>query len=171
MLGLDEPIAVDDETRRWMLVKHYCYDHSMTPPDKSVVTASFVFVGYEYWEKISEDRERYDTAKQSLADAVIDRLEKRFPGIRERIEVVDVATPVTYEGYTGNWRGSYMGWKGFPSASGKGMSRALPGLGNFYMAGQWVFPGGGVSSATASGRHLIQVICKKDKMRFKVATP
>ena len=133
--------------------------------------ATFLFVGYEYWKKLYEDRERYKAEKQALADAVIDRLEKRFPGIVEQIEVVDVATPVTYERYTGNWRGSYMGWGNMTATAGKLMSRTLPGLGSFYMAGHWVFPGMGVPGAITSGRHVMQVICQKDKRRFTATVP
>ena len=120
---------------------------------------------YEYMKK------RYKAEKQSLADAVIDQLEKRFPGIKGEIEVVDVATPVTYERYTGNWQGSYMGWANTTETMGKSMSRTLPGLRNFYMAGQWVFMGGGVPGAVMSGRHLMQIICKKDKIRFTTTVP
>jgi phytoene dehydrogenase-like protein len=109
--------------------------------------------------------------KQALADAVIARLEKRFPGIVDQIEVVDVATPVTYERYTGNWQGSYMGWADTTETMLKTMDRTLPGLGHFYMAGQWVHPGGGVPGAVTSGRHVMQVICKKDKKPFVTTVP
>ena len=73
----------------------------------------------------------------------------------------DVATPVTWERYTGNWQGSMEGWlmtrKTFPPFR---MSKTLPGLKSFYMAGQWVEPGGGVPTAAMSGRNVIQIICK-----------
>jgi phytoene dehydrogenase-like protein len=171
ILELEEPLQVGDQARRWLPIRHYCYDPSMAPAGKSVVIASFMFVHYAYWKVLYEDRERYKAEKQALADAVIDRLEVRFPGIKEQIEVVDVATPVTYERYTGNWRGSYMGWRITPATAGTWMSRTLPGLGSFYMAGQWVFIGGGVSGATASGRHVMQVICKQDKRPFVTTVP
>jgi phytoene dehydrogenase-like protein len=32
-------------------------------------------------------------------------------------------------------------------------------LERFYMAGQWVEPGGGVPLATMSGRHVVEIIC------------
>ena len=103
---------------------------------------------------------------------MIDQLEKRFLGIKDNIEVVDVATPVTYERYTGNWQGSHMGWGNTTETMGsKPMSRTLPGLGNFYMAGQWVYIGGGVPGAVASGRQTIQLICSKDKKKFVTNTP
>ena len=115
--------------------------------------------------------ERCKVEKQTLANAVIDRLEKRFPGIKEQIEVVDVASPVTYERYTGNWQGSYEGWADTTETMGKNMSRTLPGLCSFYMAGQWVYPGGGVPGSVISGRHMMQVICNSDKKSIVTSTP
>ncbi len=172
ILPFDKPIKVGDVTRDWVHLRHYCYDPTMAPAGKSVIAASFIFLNYKYWKELYEDRERYKAEKQGVADAIIDQLEKRFPGIKDDIEVVDVATPVTYERYTGNWQGSYMGWAQTTKTVGsKPMSRTLPGLDNFYMAGQWVFMGGGVPGSVMSGRNLIQIICKKDKKKFITSTP
>jgi len=38
---------------------------------------------------------------------------------------------------------------------------------SFYMAGQWVEPGGGIPGVAASGRNVIQLICKQDKKSFR----
>ncbi len=170
-LPFRKPIKVGDQVREAVHVKHYCYDPSLSPPGGSVLTASFFFLKYDYWKKLYENRERYDAQKKALAEIVIDRIEERFPGIKENIEVIDVATPVTYERYTGNWQGSYMGWLYPVDGSMKPMKKTLPGLEGFYMAGQWVFPGGGIPGAVMSGRHLIQIICKKEKRRFKTSVP
>ncbi|MGA1793814.1 MAG: phytoene desaturase family protein [Thermoplasmatota archaeon] len=170
-LPLEEPIKVGDQMRSSVHVKHFCYDPTMAPKGRSALTASFFFLNYYHWKKLYEDRERYDAEKKKLADIVIERLEKRFPGIKDQIEVVDVATPVTYERYTGNWQGSYMGWMHPTNRKIEFMKRTLPGLNDFYMAGQWVFMGGGVPGAIMSGRHLIQIICKKDKKKFKTSVP
>ena len=51
------------------------------------------------------------------------------------------------------------------------MSKTLPGLDNFYMAGQWVEPGGGLPTAAMSGRNVTQIVCKKDKRRFETTMP
>ena len=47
-----------------------------------------------------------------------------------------------------------------------GMSKTLPGLKNFYMAGQWVEPGGSVPLAAQSARNVIQLICHADGREF-----
>jgi phytoene dehydrogenase-like protein len=52
-----------------------------------------------------------------------------------------------------------------------GVSKTLPGLEDFYMAGQWVEPGGTVSMAAASGKNAIQTICARDGKQFEVTMP
>jgi phytoene dehydrogenase-like protein len=110
-----------------------------------------------------------------LTESGIDRLEKRFSGISDQIEAVDVATPMTYERYTGNWQGSMEGWlittKTMSMSMRGGMDKTLPGLDNFYMAGQWVEPGGGVPTAAMPGRRVSQMICKQDKKPFEARVP
>jgi phytoene dehydrogenase-like protein len=51
------------------------------------------------------------------------------------------------------------------------MSKTLPGLDNFHMAGQWVEPGGSLPVTAMSGRNVRQVICKQDKKEFVASTP
>ena len=51
------------------------------------------------------------------------------------------------------------------------MSKTLPGLDNFHMAGQWVEPGGSLLVTAMSGRNVRQVICKQDKKEFVASTP
>ena len=101
-------------------------------------------------------------------------LERRLPGISGQVEVVDVSTPMTVERYTGNWQGSQEGWLVTTDTimmMGRGMDKTLPGLTNFYMAGQWVEPGGGVSAAALSGWRVIRMLCKKDRKKFNTSLP
>jgi phytoene dehydrogenase-like protein len=85
-----------------------------------------------------------------------------------------VATPLSYERYTGNWQGSTTGW--LPTRQTMlmlllGVSKTLPGLQNFYLAGQWVEPGGSLPLAAASGRNAIHTICHQDGKPFVTTTP
>jgi len=155
-------------------VKHYCYDPTLAPPGKSILVVMFES-DYDYWQAIHKDEERYDAEKKDIALKVMARLEKRFPPITGQIEVVDVATPMTYERYTGNWQGSMEGWllttETIGAAMGRGMEQTLPGLRDFYMAGQWVEPGGGVPAGPISARRLMRRVCKEDGKRFVTSMP
>ena len=171
---LAEPITIAGEVRGRMAMRHFSHDPTMAPPGKSVIIVTFGS-NYDYWKELYLDRERYDAEKKDIAIKVIGQLEERFPGISEQVEVVDVATPMTYERYTGNWQGSMEGWlittETMSMTMGKGMDKTLPGLEDFYMAGQWVEPGGGLPPAATSGRDAIQMICKRDGQRFVALVP
>ena len=58
-----------------------------------------------------------------------------------------------------SWRGAYEGWLPTPDAFFGHVRKTLPGLGRFYMAGQWLEPGGGVPTAMLSGRQAVQLLC------------
>ena len=122
---------------------------------------------------MSGEPERYEVEKQDIAIKAIEQLETRFPGIADQVEVVDVATPLTYERYTGNWQGSIMGWRATATTmmSVRGIDKTLPGLENLYMAGQWVEPGGGVPTAAMSGRNVVRTICQRDGRPFVTVVP
>ena len=81
----DKPINVGNEIRSRAHLRHYCYDSTMAPSGKSVVTVSFLGVNHEYWKKLYKDRQHYKAEKQSLADAMIDKTlfslsnEKKLP--------------------------------------------------------------------------------------------
>jgi len=164
---LPEPITIAGEDHHQIGVKHYCFDPSLAPPGKSVVEV-MLSSRYSYWQRIY-GRKPYDMEQIQVEDIVIDYLERLYPGIRDQIEVVDVATPLSYERYTGNWMGSTCGWlltKDTMLMMIQGIDKTLPDLENFYMAGQWVEPGGSVPTAAMSGRNAIQLICHKDDSTF-----
>lgn len=161
---LDEEILVAGKSRKVFGFTHYSFDPTLAPAGKSAMIVIFGS-DYDYWQRIA-DKGEYEAEKQNIADQVIETLEKRFPGIKNQIEVIDVATPLTFKRYTGNYQGSMEGWLLTTRTMGKNFSKILPGLKNFYMIGQWVQPGGGVPPAAKCGRDVVQIICKKDKKKF-----
>ena len=167
---LDKPVTVAGQELKRLPVHIYNFDPSLAPKGKTSLRVK-LNSDYDYWKKLREDPERYKAEKEQIADNVIALLDQRFPGLADQVEMHDVATPITFERYTGNWRGSYMGWADTPGTQGMRMSKTLPGLGNFYMAGQWVDPPGGTVGAAMSGRYVTQIICKNDKRRFVTSTP
>ena len=166
---LKEPVKIGDLMRDKLSVHIFNHDPTLAPSGKCAVTLMFNS-GYEYWKNISVDKTAYMKEKDEIGIKVVELMEQRFPGIKSQIEVIDVATPLTFERYTGNWKGSFEGWLITPENSKvlmKPMSQLVSGLSNFYMCGQWVEPGGGLPTAVMSGRRLVKRICKEDGKRFK----
>jgi len=149
-------------------VMNYCYDSTMAPEGKSVMVMRFESP-WDNWKDIGP--EDYRKEKEKIGQDAKAILEKHYPGISECIEITDVATPVTDVKYTGVWKGSYEGF--LPSSKNlmANIDPKIPGLGKFYMAGQWLFPGGGLPPAGQSGKWAIQYICKEEKKRFVTKLP
>jgi phytoene dehydrogenase-like protein len=169
---LDEPVLLAGEEHHEIGVKHYCFDQSLSPQGKSVVEL-IVRTNYAYWQRIY-GRRIYDTEQSQVSDIIIEYLEQWYPGIKGDIEFVDEATPLSYERYTGNWMGATTGWlltrETIPMMI-LGVPKTLPDLENFYMAGQWVEPGGTVTLSAASGKTVMQMICAEDGKDFSATFP
>jgi len=157
----------------WLLVKDYSFDPSFAPPGKAVVTAGFESADYSYWGKLSENKDKYAEAKEKIVGEIVEEIEKFYPGFKSAIEVTDVATPITYNNYTGNWKGTFMTWIITPDMQKKfrTIPKTLPGLDNFWLTGMWVQPPGGIPAAALSSKHVLQMLCKKDKKQFRSTVP
>ena len=169
---LPEPMTLADGTRfEWMEAHIYNYDPTLAPSGKTAVTVTLYTRNHAYWTELRDrDRPAYRATKDELARQVIDRLDARLGEIKDKVEVVDVATPATFIRYTHNWQGSYQGW--YPShdlLTAKPLSKTLLGLDRFYMIGQWVEPGGGLPIVAQAGRNVAQMICKRDGRRFQTS--
>ncbi len=165
-VALDEPLIVADKPVKRLEYTIYNFDPSLAPEGKTVITF-MITTSYDWWKALSAEPERYEAEKQRVALEVIQRMDRIFPGIAGQVEMADVATPLTFEHYTGNWQGSFEGWMPTPKTIMARPEYTLPGLENFYMVGQWVQPGGGLPSGVMTGRAVVQAICKKDKRKFK----
>jgi phytoene dehydrogenase-like protein len=115
---------------------------------------------WDHWRTLRDDMPAYEAEKARIADEVIGRLERHYPGIASQVEVTDVATPYTTWRYTLNDRGAYEGWLPTARQMMSALPRTLPGLGRFAMAGQWVMPGGGVPTCIASGRDAVRILLR-----------
>lgn len=169
-VALKEPLTIGGRNQKIMTFFFYNFDTTLAPKGKTAVVAFFPS-DYEYWVELYKDPNRYKAEKEMVAEKVATLLEARYPGIAAKIEVRDVATPVTYNRYTGNWQGSYEGWLPTTSNWNERMSKTLPGLCNFWMIGQWVQPGGGLPTGAMHGRQVLQIICHKDKKEFLTSRP
>lgn len=169
-LFLKEPIKVGGVTLTGFPLRIFNYSARFAPPGRTVVQA-LLHTEWNWWNDLQKDRPRYDEAKKQIAADVLERLEAHYPGLTAQVEVTDVATPYTTWRYTLNREGAFMGWIPTPQAMRTQMRKTLPGLENFYMAGQWVVPGGGVPPCLYSGRQVIQILCKRDGKKFSTSCP
>jgi phytoene dehydrogenase-like protein len=146
----------------YSIMNQSAYDPTMAPEGKSTLIMRFESP-WENWENLEGDEYRKEKAK--IREDAIKILEGLYPGVTGDIEVIDVATPRTGVKYTGVHRGAYEGFK--PSGDiMRSIDMELPGLSGFYMAGQWLFPGGGLPPSVQSGSWAVQKICNEERKKF-----
>ncbi|WDV44632.1 NAD(P)/FAD-dependent oxidoreductase [Clostridiaceae bacterium M8S5] len=159
--------------QRGFTARHYCHHAPEFAPEGKSVMQFFYYSDYDCWKELYDtDRDAYNKEKEKVGKYIIEFMDKKYPGLKEQVEYVDVSTPVTAVRYTANYKGSVMAWIPFADTEENVIPLVekhhmkLPGLSNFYMAGHWVSLGGLVRSS-ASGRHVIQFLCRDENKEFR----
>ncbi len=141
-------------------------DPCFAPEGHSVVQL-IAPTSYEWWATRGTG---YQAAKDAVAAQALALLEPHLPGLSGAVRMTDIVTPLTYWNMARSWRGSYEGWMPNRESLFGHADKMLPHLDGFYMAGQWVEPGGGVPTAVTSGRQVVQILCAHEDQPF-AATP
>lgn len=162
-----EPVKAGNYTHTRGTCQIYNFDPTLAPPGKTLITC-ILHTDYSFWKNLyDENIEKYQAERQAISRLIISNLQRQFPGIDALVEFTDTATPVTFKNWTGNYQGSYEGWLPTPEASKINLPTHFRSLSNFYMAGHWVKPGGGMPPAAFTGRDAIQLICRQENLHFK----
>lgn len=164
---LDKPIKCGGLSYSTIAFTNYS-DYKGYAPDGCMSLT--VFLGgdsYDFW-KTAKEEGKYEAEKQNVADQIVEVLNKKHPQTMGLVEVVDVATPLTYERYTSASHGSWM------SIMGKGDSSSmspcpctLEEIKGVYFAGHRTMSPGGMPVALSSGRSAAQMVCRQFDTEFK----
>jgi phytoene dehydrogenase-like protein len=168
MFKARRPLIVDEKAKFEVVnARIYNFDPTLAPAGHTVVIGMLNTPHAGYWLDLRQnDREKYEAEKSRIGEEFIGLLEEKLGDIRDQLEATDVSTPATAVRYTNSWQGSYMGW-GWGTDVPVWTQRELPGLGNFYMTGQWVTPSGGLPTVMLDGRRLAALVCERDGKEFK----
>ncbi|GAA5510764.1 NAD(P)/FAD-dependent oxidoreductase [Novipirellula caenicola] len=111
----------------------FSFYYPRTRPEKKkerYAIVSSTNANWSDWANMSD--EEYAASKQDLVESTIDALEKYIPGIRNKIDRAEAATPRTFNHYTRHELGASFGTK----FEGLGVSRELPQqVGGMFHAG------------------------------------
>ena len=162
---LDEPIKHAGITETKLGFYNYAGYKGYAPEGCSVLTSILMGDTYDFWKKAKEEG-RYEKEKQSLSDQISRALCKKYPQLEGKIDVIDIATPLTYERYTGAYHGSWMTMlhKGDKFKAYPGCCKSVK---NLYFAGHRIMPPGGLPLAFDTGRRAAQMLCKQFGVVFR----
>ncbi len=98
----------------------FYYPRTRPHAKRRFAVVSSTNANYQDWANLDEPA--YEASKQDLIETTVAALEKYVPGVREKIEHVEAATPKTFQHYTHHLLGASFGTK----FEGLAVSRALP---------------------------------------------
>lgn len=134
-----------------------CYDVSdpdFSPPG----TCQVVIVDLKYgdpWLEIPPHQ--YYEKKYEVADKLLNKVEQHFPGFREHIEEIEVATPITHMRYLATPGGAIYGFDQYAKDSNLFVSPRSP-IKGLYFVGAWSGSGGFQPTLTSGATAARQVI-------------
>ncbi|MEM2794344.1 MAG: hypothetical protein QXY49_00660, partial [Thermofilaceae archaeon] len=126
-------------------------DPGMAPKGKASVTLLTLANYHDFPERETSE---YLKVKEKLAWDLIRKAEKTIPGLSQHIEVLDAATPKTFERYTLTPEGAIYSLDQSIGVKRPFFKTPVKGL---YLAGASTFPGAGIEAVVISG-----IICAND---------
>ncbi|KPU44327.1 phytoene desaturase (lycopene-forming) [Oxobacter pfennigii] len=161
----DTPFTCAGEEIKEVGINNYAGYEGYAPNGCTAVTSAVVGDSYEWWKE-RKINGTYEAEKQRLSESFIDVLAKKYPQTAGKVEVWDVATPLTYERYLHSYKGSWM------SIMSKGEKmQSYPSkpesISNLYFAGHRLMIPGGLPIAAETGRKAVQYLCKDTDMMFR----
>jgi phytoene dehydrogenase-like protein len=91
-------VQIGDAVRGRIDVHLLNHDPTLALSGKTTLTV-MLNSDHAYWQALTEGRAAYRAEKDAVADAIIAALDQRWPGLADQVEMVDIATPLTFEGW------------------------------------------------------------------------
>ncbi len=126
------------------------HDPSLAPPGEHALTITSM-ARYDVQDSWRSDPQGYQ-------DEMLAAWEPVFPGLRESLTFVEMATPLTLERMTGNTDGAAYGWDNVPNQTGGRRSPHFTPIEGLFMSGHWTQPGSGTIRTLVSGFHTAQMV-------------
>ena len=163
--AFDEDINVGGIQYDCIKLINYAEYAGYAPPGATSLTCKFTGDSYAYWKGHKENG-TYNAQKIQLADTLKHLILKNMPRLMDKIEIINIATPLTYERYTGLYKGAWINVleKNNKPSLPRTVSAAYKRL---YFAGFRTGTPGGLPTALISGYKAAQYACRDLKVVFE----
>ena len=116
--------------------------------ERSYLNVAILDFDYNWPERGTEE---YKTKKEYISNALLEKLFKVYPKVKDHIQVIELGTPKTMARYTNNSTGSIYGFSQNLKQGGLNRSSFKTPFENAIVVGAWSFPGGDFEGAILSG--------------------
>jgi prolycopene isomerase len=126
-------------------------DQSLAPPGESIVILSSLAAHDEHWPGREEQ----------FRELMLDELEALFPGFRDQLKFAELATPPTFERYSGNREGAIYGWEQTARQSGSGRLAHTTPIQGLLLTGHWTQEGSSFLRQLVGGDATVQHVLRE----------
>jgi phytoene dehydrogenase-like protein len=147
-------------------VRSFAFDKSLCRNGYTPLTVLLLAKEGDYAKLKAMDKNEYIAYKNEKGTQIASILEKKAGLEKGDIELLDVATPLTYEHYTNAYEGSYMSFLSTKFSKELWRKGNFKGAKNFFYCGQWTMSPGGLPIALFTGKHAAYRIAKADGKKF-----
>ena len=164
-----EPLELGRQRIDHLSLRHFPQEPDFAPPGESILICEINAFAEEidYWLEYKMHPEEYKAEKMRVGEKVKAAISQRFPELEDKLELLDVVTPLTYQRHCNAYRGAFMPFQMKVGGRMLEHNGRIQGLDNFFLSGQWLQPPGGLPVALITGRDTIMRICKAERMNFK----
>jgi len=118
----------------------------------------------EQWFE-AKGSEAYTELKKTYIERLLDVLSEQFPHARDAVKSMTAATPVTWERYTGRFKGLV---GGYPQTSLFNVRGPVTVFDNLFLVGDSIFPGQSLPGVVTGARRAIELLLQRNaKIRLE----
>lgn len=144
-------------------LKHFGYDPTQIHDGYTIVQAIVTTTEDMFNQLEAMPRDKYLEFKQQLNETILNRISQTEKDKYGELELLDVATPLTFTHYVNTYKGTFMTYMLTPNIKQMILRNDILPLKNFAMANHWMMVPGGVPIAVMQGKFAAMTIDFNDK--------
>lgn len=153
-----------------LIIREFSHEKSFAPEGETIIQ-SLTFCNETTCREFIEMRKnpiKYRAKKKELAQIIQNAIERKFPQLSGKLQLIDVWTPATYHRYTNAEIGSYMAFLLPSKTLPKKLNNLVKGRPRVILASQWLQSPGGLPIAAQVGKDAILRINQKEKIKKSI---
>lgn len=148
-------VAGEIDRTDWSSTRYDYHHEGIFPEGAGVISIAELTPAADWFDL---DEPSYAARKAEVLDRLLDKYQRRFPGLEEHLAVMEFATPRTMQRFTRNHRGAIYGLAQTVAQSGRKRLRNRSPLGGLFLTGAWTWSGGGYEGAIMTGMQTAKSI-------------
>ncbi len=145
---------------KYLSLREFSFEPSFAPDGRTVIQSAAFFgeTRSREFTALKDDEDEYRRRKESVAHCMIRSIEYAYPKLKNKLDLLDVWTPATYNSYFNATCGSYMSYAFSSKTVPAALNNRVKGADNLFLATQWLKVPGGLPNAAEAGKNAIDAI-------------